>query len=131
MKKYFLLIVIIVAISGCKKNDVIITPGLFGKWEMRLKMGSIAGFDSTFKAGNGRILQFKSDSTYAQYSKNRLVNQGTFHIRPSDFPSPGSKSISFDGSDYADVFILKGDSLQIGMDFDDGIETRYVKISDN
>lgn len=108
-----------------------VTPGLFGKWEMRLKMGSIAGFDSTFKAGNGRILQFKSDSTYAQYSKNRLVNQGTFHIRPSDFPSPGSKSISFDGSDYADVFILKGDSLQIGMDFDDGIETRYVKISDN
>lgn len=131
MKRCFLLVAVVVAVSACKKNNVTITPGLFGKWEMRLKMGSIAGFDSTFKAGNGRILQFKSDSSYLQYSKNRIVNQGTFHIRPSDFPAPGSKAISFDHSDYADVFILKGDSLQIGMDFDDGIETRYVKISDN
>src|SRR3569833_4648776 len=96
MKRFVLIFLIAVVVSACKKTNV--TPGLYGKWELRHRMGSIAGFDSTYAAGNGRILQYKPDSTYLQYNKGQLVTQGKFHIGIIDFPSANSPAISFDDS---------------------------------
>ena len=130
MKAYWLIVVVICCTLSCKKTQVNVSPGLFGKWEVRHTMGSIVGYDSTFKAGNGRVLQFSQDSTYRSYNKQKLLQTGKFHIRPTDYPTANSLAILFDNSEYAQVFILKGDSLQIGMDVNDGVETDFVKISD-
>jgi hypothetical protein len=131
MEKCILLVAAVIALSACKKAELVTPGNLYGKWELRRKAGSIAGFDSTFKAGIGRMLQFKTDSTYVQYSKNKMISQGVFHIRPSDNPAPGSKAIFFDNSSYENYFFLSGTNLRIGININDGVETDYVKISDH
>jgi len=79
MKKY-LLFLIIVSACACKKT--VVSPGLFGKWELRrVSGGDFAYQDSVFKPGNGNIYQFNNDSTYKVYTNHILTLQGTFHIR--------------------------------------------------
>lgn len=79
MKKY-LLFLIIVSACACKKT--VVSPGLFGKWELRrVSGGDFAYQDSVFKPGNGNIYQFNNDSTYKVYTNHTLTLQGTFHIR--------------------------------------------------
>ncbi|MFI5162497.1 MAG: hypothetical protein ACHQHN_14550 [Sphingobacteriales bacterium] len=126
MKGFLFIMIAAFSLAACKKSAV--TPGLYGKWELRHTMGSIRGFDSTYNTGNGRILQFNSDSSYQQYNNGKLVTQGKFHIRGSNYPTANSLSIFFGESSYENAFILKGDKLQIGMDFDDGVETDYQKM---
>jgi len=128
MKRILLIVFVACAASACKKTGM--SPGLVGKWELRHTMGSFIGFDSTFKAGNGRVLKFGSDSSYQQYNKGKLVNQGKFHIRKATFDMGSPLSIFFDDNGYENAYILNGDKLQIGADFDDGVETDYQKISD-
>jgi hypothetical protein len=128
MKRLLFLLIAAVSLAACKKTAI--SPGLVGKWELRHEMGSIRGFDSTFAAGNGRVLQFNSDSSFRQYNNGKLSSQGKFHIRNSNYPTPNALSIFFGESSYENAFILKGDKLQIGMDFDDGVEADYQKISD-
>jgi hypothetical protein len=128
MKKYLAILFVFIVFTSCKKQGTIY-PGLMGKWELRHKMGSIIGFDSTYNAGNGRILQFNPDSSYRQYSNGKLLTQGRFHIRITDFPKANSPAVFFDDSSFGEIMILNGTKLQLGMDFDDGIEVDYEKIS--
>jgi hypothetical protein len=130
MKKYIFVLAGLAILTSCKKSANTPSPGLFGKWELRHRMGSILGFDSTFKAGNGQVLQFRSDSSYLQYNKGRLLTQGKFHIGTIDYPQNNTPAIFFDNSNYSSVLILNGDKLQIGADYDDGVEADYQKISD-
>ncbi len=126
-KKLLVILLAIISLASCKKTSI--TPGLIGKWELRKKMGSILGFDSVFAAGNGRVLEFRSDSGYLQYSKGTLQVQGKYHIRSTNYPAANSQSISFDNSDYQQYFNLNGTNLQIGRDDNDGVETDYQKIA--
>ena len=120
-------LLVIISLAACKK--VVVTPGLIGKWELRSKVGSIIGFDSVFTAGNGRVLEFKGDSTYLQYNKGQLLLQGKFHIAKTAYPQINSLSITFDNSDFQQYLNLTGTTLQIGMDANDGVETHYQKIA--
>ena len=53
----------VVAISSCEKGGTV-APGFFGKYELRRQYGGLYYRDSTYKAGNGTVYQFNSDSTY-------------------------------------------------------------------
>lgn len=130
MRKYLYMLIAVAILASCKKSVHTPSPGLFGKWELRHEMGTIVGFDSTFTAGNGRVLQLRGDSSYFRYNKSRLLTQGRFHIRTINYPQNNTPAIFFDDSDYGNVLILSGDKLQIGADYDDGEETDYQKISD-
>lgn len=130
MRKYLFILITLAVFASCKKSANTPSPGLFGKWEVRHRMGCILGFDSTFNTGNGQILQLRSDSSYLQYKKGRLLAQGKFHIRTIDYPQNNTPAIFFDDSNYGNLMILSGDKLQLGADFDDGVETDYQKISD-
>jgi hypothetical protein len=127
MKRVLLFVSIIFALTACKKT--VITPGLFGKWELRSEVGGIAGIDSTFKPGNGTVFQFNRDSTYQHYIKGKLYNGGTFRIGGSNLPTGNSTpEIFFNGNTSGEVFILSGTQITIGADYDDGIATGYQKI---
>lgn len=113
---------------ACKKSEPI-SPGLFGKWELRSMVGGFVGFDSTYKAGNGRVFQFNSDSTYKKFNKGTLVAQGIFHIR-SHNPSSGTSfsEIFFDDHINSELFNMDGTNLTIGENANDGIQSSYRKI---
>jgi hypothetical protein len=132
MKKTFLLALIAAScLLACKKGAVV-SPGLFGKWELRHSYGGLAGFDSVYKAGNGTIYQFNSDSTYKHFTKNKLDAQGNFHIKKYNNPSENSISlymIFFGDDTYGDAFSMKGDTITIGITVTDGIASDYKKIS--
>ena len=131
MKPVLLLTLIALCLSSCKKSETI-SPGLFGSWELRSIVGGIAGIDSTYKAGNGKVFQFKSDSTYVQKDKNKVLAQGTFYIRIPNLYSTNSAKpvveIYFNNNASGDLFILNGTSLTIGQDYDDGFASAYEKI---
>lgn len=126
-----ILLVIVIACFGmlaCKKSASI-SPGIFGKWELRRQYGGFGGFDSTYKAGNGRIYQFNRDSSYKKLSNGKLIMQGVFHILKINYPSGSSSlEIRFDNNLYGELFTLNGTKLTIGTTATDGIAMDYVKI---
>lgn len=127
MKRVLLVIVVAFTLAACKKT--VITPGLFGKWELRNEAGGIAGIDSTYKAGNGTAIQFNSDSTYQHYIKGKLYNQGTFHIETVYPPTGPYEEIFYDGNTSGQYLKLSGTQLVIGQDFADGMTATYQKIA--
>ena len=130
MKKV-LLLVIVCCLMACGKGSVV-APGVFGKWELRRSYGGFGYRDSVYKAGNGTIYQFKSDSTYKHFTKNKLDAQGNFHIKKYNNPNENSISlymIFFDNDTYGDAFSMKGDTITIGTTVTDGIASDYQKIS--
>lgn len=131
MRKILLLTFIVVCALACKKGTPV-TPGLFGKWELRRSYGGFLGSDSVYKAGNGNILQFNSDSTYKRYEAKKLTSTGVFHIK--HYNNPAGNSISeymmfFDNTTYGDAFYFKGTTITIGTTVTDGVASDYQKIS--
>jgi len=126
-----LLICSVYCLSACKKGNGI-SPSLFGKWELRHSYGGMLGYDSVYKAGNGNILQFNSDSTYKRFEANKLAASGVFHIKHYNNPAENSISeyaIFFDNTTYGDAFSRKGTIITIGTTVTDGIASDYQKIS--
>jgi len=123
-----LILVVSCLMLACKKSEPV-SPGLFGKWELRRQYGGFAGFDSTYKAGNGRIYQFNSDSTYQQFNKSSIVATGVFHIQQEQY-APGTTItvIVFVNRADGERFSFSGTKLTIGADIDDGIASDYEKI---
>jgi hypothetical protein len=128
MKTCLIIIATCFFLMACKKSEPI-SPGLFGKWELRRMYGGLAGFDSTYKAGNGRIYQFNRDSTYKHFTMNKQDAQGVYHIKKNNNPFANSvDEIIFDNNIYGDPFSLNGTKLTIGTAIADGIAMDYVKI---
>lgn len=133
MKKILLFILIIAGLAACKKENQkpVISPGLFGKWELRRVHGGLAGLDSTLAEGNGTIFQFKSDSTYVHFFQNSPNAQGTFRIIKSGYDGGGVKydEVIFGTDISGDPIILNETKLIIGTTIADGFEYDYEKIS--
>jgi hypothetical protein len=128
--RVFLLLMIAACFLGCKKSEPI-TPGLFGKWELRKQTGGIAGIDSSYKAGNGDIIQFNSDSTFKHYIKGKLDLQGIFHYKKNGYVLGQAvyDELDFNDSGFPNAVTVNGDKMTIGLDFDDGIAAQYQKIA--
>jgi len=132
MRTIILLTLIAVGALACTKSAPV-TPGLFGKWELRHSYGGLAGFDSVYKAGNGNILQFNSDSTYKRFEANKPAATGVFHIKHYNNPTENSISeytISFDNNNYEEPFHMKGTTITIGTTITDQVASDFQKISD-
>jgi hypothetical protein len=129
MKKILSLVFIIAGLLSCKKENVEVSPGLFGKWEIRRTYGGFAGSNTVYKPGNGTTYQFNSDSTFKQYYDGQFSTQGTFHIR-SFFPPSGYnyEEIRFNNDTIGERFAFSGTKLTIGEDFDDGFASDYEKV---
>ncbi len=86
MKRVLLIVFVACVISACKKSSPV-TPGLFGKWELREAAGGDFAYkDSVYKPGSGNIYQFNADSTYSAYLNHTLSAHRTFHIRKNTNP---------------------------------------------
>jgi hypothetical protein len=83
MKKILCLILAVSGFAACKKSGTPShTGGLIGKWELHRRYGGfIIPPDTTYKPGNGNILQFNADSTYKRYTNGTLTQSGIFHTR--------------------------------------------------
>jgi len=129
MKKIYLILLLAGCwIASCKK-EAKVSPGLFGKWELRSRGGGIAGISTTYKAGNGNILQFNSDSTYKKYQNGQVTGEGPFHIGKVTPYGDLSTAIYFDNSQYGDYFTINGIHITLGTVANDGIAADYQKIS--
>lgn len=49
--------------------------------------GNILPADTTYKPGNGNILQFNSDSNHIRYSDGRVTATGRYHTRKNAGPA--------------------------------------------
>lgn len=133
MKIFTLAALVAVCMLACKKPQPL-SPYLFGKWEVRRTYGGfIIPSDSTYKPGNGNIMQFNSDSTYAAYQHNNLVSKGVFHVTTNAFKNGTTTydEIYFDNdSTGRSLIILSGDILTLKPLIPDISLTDYQKIGD-
>jgi hypothetical protein len=129
MKRVLLIIIVACVISACKKTGV--SPGLFGKWELReASGGDFAYQDSVYKPGSGNIYQFNTDSTYAVYLNHNLSAHGVFHIRESTNPSTNSVNILLlDSNTEGFPITISGTTLKL-VTGGGWYQDRYQKISD-
>jgi hypothetical protein len=97
-------------ILSCKKNGVSPTVNIIGKWELARRFGgNIYPPDTTYKAGNGNILEFSSDSTFKQYNNGILTLNGTFHMQ-------GNRLyfiVPYDDQGLYDVVTVSGNMLTV------------------
>jgi hypothetical protein len=133
MKTFTLAALIAFCLFSCKKPQPL-SPYLFGKWEVtRTYGGFIIPPDSTYKHGNGNILQFNSDSTYARYAKGQQTGQGVFHVIKNGFKlnQTSYDEIYFDGdSSFRSIITLNNDLLTVKPLIPDISATDYQKIQD-
>ena len=130
MKTLILVLLAACCLAACKKSTTV-SPGVFGKWELRSKYGGLAGIDSTYKSGNGTIYQFNRDSTYSYYVNSKLKTTGVFHIKAGDTHGVNAAfEIYFDNTIYGEPFALSDIRMTIGAGAPlyDGIAADYVKI---
>jgi hypothetical protein len=135
MKKTLILMLAVFALAACKKNNGGQAPGgslnskLIGRWELRETMGGFK--DSTYAAGNGTIIQFKSNNTYSHFTKGVQDDQGTYQYKKN--------GITFSGTQYDELILnytygqpatLNGNKLSIGTSVADGPQSDFVRISD-
>ena len=128
MKKILLLMMVTAALAACKKGQQV-SPGLFGKWELRRTYGGFAYSDSTYKAGNGNVYQFNRDSTYQRFINNKPNAQGIFHIVKLIYGGSTSSGIVFDDTENPESFNYEGTKITIGTSNGDGIASEYQKVS--
>jgi hypothetical protein len=82
MKKIISLLVIIVSIYGCEKDDSFISSSsIIGEWSWISTCGGIAGICYTPKSTNKRInLVFTVDSMYKSIINDTIKDSGKFHV---------------------------------------------------
>ncbi len=129
MRKFVFIICLSVFVMDCKKQHNPTPQGYIGNWELRAQSGGIAGTSNHFPPGNGHELQLAADSTFKYYEGATIINQGTFRIIKNSL-TYGTQN--FDGIYYnfnteGLPIQLQGDSLSIGIDFDDQIVSLYVR----
>jgi len=131
MKTFTLVAMMALCMLACTKPQPL-SPYLFGKWEVRKTYGGfIIPPDSTYKPGNGNVIQFNADSTYNHYTLAGLVSKGTFHIRTGAFKNGATTydEIYFDSDTSArSLIILSGDMLTLKPMIPDISTTDYQKI---
>lgn len=134
MKKILWIILASSCFAACKKNEVRLNGTLFGKWELHKRYaGNIIPFDTTYKPGNGNILQFNIDSTYKSFTNGTLTRSGVFHILKSSgeraTPEPNVE-IYFDNNTTAKSYVtISGTVLTLIPLMPDIGTTQYDKIS--
>jgi hypothetical protein len=133
MKKIFILMVIGVFAFGCKKENKTPVPSnntkITGNWELRLNYGGIAGITTHYSAGTGPQLQLNSDSTFLMRNQSTVTNHGTFSIVKQGITLGTTKydAIYFNHSSNGEIIQLKPDTLTIGIDYDDGFASVYIR----
>lgn len=84
MKKIALLLIVGVAtLTCCKKAKDAPSAseiGLASKWELRKMVGGIWG-TLNYQPGNGQILEFKSDNSFAYSEKDTIYQSGTYDLQ--------------------------------------------------
>ncbi|MBB5396215.1 hypothetical protein [Mucilaginibacter sp. AK015] len=129
MKKILFCVAILACLASCKKEKTALSPGLFGKWELRSKSGGFSGTVGYYPPGNGDIYQFNSDSTYSKIDSNKVTSAGKFHIKITNIEQGYKQgNIEFVDIDYKDAFAMKKDTIYIGTSIADGIRSVYAKI---
>ncbi|MCO5945363.1 hypothetical protein [Mucilaginibacter flavidus] len=120
---------------GCKKDSsppaklkASTNSPFFGKWELRITRGGLQP-DVNFAAGNGNIVQFNADSTYAFYVADAVTKQGSFHIATQTYAQGAEKYylIYFDGSANGEVIDVQNNMLTLGTSIADGPSYVYAK----
>jgi hypothetical protein len=123
LKKIISLLVIIVSIYGCKKDDSFISSSsIIGEWSWISTCGGIAGVCYTPKSTNQRInLVFTVDSMYKSIINDTIKDSGKFHVY---------KVISANTKDTSNVlqYVLKDMMLLLVLQILSGILLRIFMV---
>lgn len=132
MKPFLLTIAVCFCLLSCQKAEVV-SPGMFGKWELHRMYGGLYYRDTTFVAGNGTVYQFNNDSTYHFFQKNKPTRSGTYSYVKDGYDGGGPNKFDeliFDNAPNGDMIVMEGTKLTIGNTWTDNIAVEYIKIAD-
>lgn len=129
MKKYLLLLAVVLTIVSCKKNEA--EPGtlsVFGTWELARTYGSLPKpLEAAPNNGNKYVLN--NDSTYVRYVDNTIQAQGNFSIQITEVrDSIRFGVIKFTNPAAQDAFQIRSKTILFGSSAADGPVFEYKKI---
>ena len=127
--KYLLFIAVITCyVTGCKKDGQVSTD-ITGTWELRNYSGTIAGVNKNYPKGNGSLMQFNADGSYASFVNFQPNIQGKYRIVKDAVQWAGQTydGIYYNDNSNVDFMLLKADTLTIGNTFPDGVTQVYVR----
>jgi hypothetical protein len=134
MKPKYLTAILLLIITGCKKEAPSLSSQLQGTWELAATDGGFSGHHEEYAPGNGNIYSF-SGTTYTRQIKTTDTTyeySGTFEVyegKPCYFATKQTL-IKFDHGIIANSFALLDGTLSIGSTecVLDGSSDTYRKI---
>jgi hypothetical protein len=129
--KYFILPFLIIAtlLTGCKK-DKASPQSIVGKWELRNILGAqVPGTPSTYKAGNGNIIEFTANG-FQNIQNGKVTSNRTYVIVNALADIDGnsySQALIYDNEQTKWYFKISGDKLimSVGPIASDGVTLTY------
>jgi hypothetical protein len=112
MKKIVILILATAALNSCKKgtDDHSGKNKLVNKWELRELTGGIVA-TVTYQPGNGNLVEFKSDHTFAYYYKDKVIESGTYDVQTTSEKNQYTINFHMQGYEKSQNAILKQGTL--------------------
>lgn len=112
--------------AACTKSGDVSPINVIGRWELSHRFGgNILPQDTTYKAGNGNIIQFNADSTFKQYANGAIINSGSFHIQNSQLYF---NTNTFNDQQFYSFVSVAGNLLTLKPVLGDIATTKYLKI---
>ena len=112
--------------AACTKSGDVSPINVIGRWELSHRFGgNILPQDTTYKAGNGNIIQFNADSTFKQYANGAIINSGSVHIQNSQLYF---NTNTFNDQQFYSFVSVAGNLLTLKPVLGDIATTKYLKI---
>jgi hypothetical protein len=130
-KLSFLLIISMIFVFSCTKEDISTNHSLTGEWQWVSSSGGITGKTITpTTAGFERKLVFTSKSKYSQYKNDELEKSGTFEIvrAKSIYKVELVDFIKFDDGTMSVIQEISSNDLSLADNKFDGYGETYKRI---
>lgn len=102
-------LILVAATISCKKGSKDYN-NLASKWEIRQAVGGLMG-TINYQPGNGNILEFKSDNSFASYVKDSIVWSGSYNLKSTSEKDQYRVTFHSNMGDQSRNISLKNDTL--------------------
>ena len=121
---------VVLFLSSCKKEQVVLQDQLYGKWKWEKSTGGIAGVTNLPAAGELKTIEFFSSGKYEMKRNDSTEREGSFHIEKiaSQYSNDPEYPVVYEKGLIPQVIRVLGNDLILLDNVSDGFAYFYVRI---
>ena len=128
--RILLIAFVVLFLSSCKKEAIVLQDQLYGKWKWEKSTGGIAGVTNLPAPGELRTLEFFTGGKYEMKRNDSLERAGSFHIEKiaSQYSTDQEYAVVYEKDQISQVIRVLGNDLILLDNASDGFANFYIRI---